>query len=127
MRRETENRGKCCVTHCTKFMPESAINACMKVQLNISSVPGKGVAVPPPTGCWNSGKSEGEIIFQNETRASRTHEKMNGKCEASMNRIYFQRNGTQARRGEATRDYSPIRQQLQAHYSLTVRRHRLIK
>jgi hypothetical protein len=108
-------------------MPKSAINACMKVQLNISSAPGKSVAVPPPPGCRNSGKSEGEIVFQNEIRASETHEKISGKCEAGMSRIYFQRKGTQARRSEAIRDYSPTKQQLQAHYSLTVRRHRLIK
>jgi len=107
MRRETENRGKCCVTHCTKFMPESAINACMKVQLNISSAPGKGVAVPPPPGCRNSGKSDGE-------------------CEAGMNRISFQRNSSEQGCGETTRDYSPTKQQLGTHCALTVRRRRRI-
>jgi hypothetical protein len=99
----------------------------MKVPLNISSASGKSVAVPPQPDYRNSGKSEGEIMFQNETRAPGTHEKMSGKCEAGMNRIYFQRNGTQQRRSEPTRDYKPTTQQLQAHYSLIVRRRRLIK
>jgi hypothetical protein len=44
-----------------------------------------------------------------------------------MNRIDFQRNGAEQGRSVVTRTYSPTTQRLQAHYSLTVRRRRLIK
>jgi hypothetical protein len=49
------------------------------------------------------------------------------KCEVGMSRIYFQRSGAERERSAITRAYLPVTQYLQAHYSLTVRRRRLIK
>ena len=127
MRREIENRKKCCVTHCTKFMPESAINACMKVPLNISSAPGKSVAVPPQPGCRNSGKTETRLCSQIEQERRNRVRKWAAKCEAGMNSDKIQRIDLEQGREAKTRAYSPTTQRLQARYSLTVRRRRLIK
>jgi len=39
----------------------------------------KVVTISSQPGCRSSGKNGGKILFQNETRASKTHEKMGGK------------------------------------------------
>ena len=57
----------------------------------------------------------------------KSREKIAANCEAGMNRNYFQRNGAVRGRSATTRAYSPFTQCLQAHYSLTVKRRRLIK
>jgi hypothetical protein len=39
----------------------------------------KVVRISSQPGCRNSGKNEGKILFQNETRELKSHEKMSGK------------------------------------------------
>jgi hypothetical protein len=52
----------------------------MKVPVNTSKgAEAKVVEILPQLGCRNPGKKGGKILFQNETRAPRTHWKMGGK------------------------------------------------
>jgi hypothetical protein len=52
----------------------------MKVPVNTSKgTETKVVEILPQLDCRNSGKNGGKILFQNETRAPRTHEKVGGK------------------------------------------------
>jgi len=50
-----------------------------KISPNIGRSRSKGCGDFLQPGCRNSGKTKGKILFQNETREPKTHEKMRGK------------------------------------------------
>jgi hypothetical protein len=80
VRREIEDWKTICATRCTKLLSGFAINAALTVRANASREPKqKVVKISSQPESLNSGKNGRKILFQNETRAPRTHEKMNGK------------------------------------------------
>jgi len=87
----------------------------------------KVLTISSQPGCRNSGKNGGKILFQNETRALKSHEKMSGKMRTRYEQDLFQRNGGEHGLSAETRAYSPITQRLHADYSLTARRRRRIR
>jgi hypothetical protein len=77
--------------------------------------------------CRNFGKTQAKFCFKMKRARRKRMRKWAAKYEVDMNRIYFQRNGTEQECCAITCAYSPATLYLQAHYSLTVRRCRLIK
>ena len=60
----------------------------MKVPVNSGAgAEAKVVRISSQPGCRNSGKNGDKILFQNETRASKAHEKMSGKIILSQIRV----------------------------------------
>ncbi|MGB7768271.1 MAG: hypothetical protein WBN22_05385 [Verrucomicrobiia bacterium] len=76
--------------------PDFAINATVKKVCKRGKEPKqKVVLISTSPGGRNSGKNEANILFQNDTRAADTHEKMGGKIWSRYEQDFLSMNITE--------------------------------